>query len=178
MGEPQTAKLAKVLLMTICCAAAGYLFRTNLQLTYARDDAVLRAAIAQLPDPVAQAQTREIEAIEDELRNMSKSSSQASRLAMLAEARGKYPLDVPASLTDPFSAPVAEFTFEPDPPFVRVTAVMITDFDRIALLNVDGEEGIMVRQGAVFSDGRARITRIDEKGVTFSWIGKDYRASL
>jgi hypothetical protein len=163
--------------MLICCAGTGYFFWTNLQIIYANEDAINQARMPQPPDPAAEAEKHEIQAAEEGLQNMMKSSSQAMRVALLAEVQHKYPLDLPVSLVGAPSVAIEVIQIEPEPPMVTVVAIMITDTDSVALVNVD-EVGVMVRQGTSFSGGKARITKIDAKGVTFSWMRRNYQVSL
>ena len=177
-GESSTAKLLKVLLLVICCAGAGYFFWNNLQIIDSNENAVSLARMPQPPDPAMETEKQEIAAAEEGLQNMTKSSSQAMQVALLAEVQNRYPLDLPASLVTTSSTVIELAPIEPDPPMVTVVAIMITDTDRVAMVNVDGENGILMRQGTRFSEGKARITKIDEKGVTFSWMRKNYQVSL
>jgi len=178
-GESGTAKLLRILVMFICCAGTVYFFWTNLQIIKANEEALMQAGLPQPPDPVAEAEKKEIEAAEEGLQTITRSSTNAMQVALLAEVQSNYPLDLPISLVAMPSSSTMEFVpIEPDPPRVTVVAIMITDNDRIALLNVDGEEGVLVRQGTKFSENKARITKIDAKGVTFSWMRKNYQVSL
>ena len=178
MGESSTAKLLKVLLLVICCAGSGYFFWTNLQIIDANENAINQARMPQPPDPVMETEKREIGEAEEGLENVTRASSNAMQVALLAEVQSRYPLDLPTSLVASTPAVLELEVIEPDPPMVTVVAIMITDTDRVALVNVDGEHGILMRQGTRFSEGQARITNIDEKGVTFSWMRKNYQVSL
>jgi len=177
-GETSAAKLIKILVMVICCAGTFYVFWTNLQIIQENENALYGAREPQPPDPVAETEKNEIEVAEEGLQNMTRSSSHAMQIALMAEVQSKYPLDLPTSLVASSSVAIDLAPIEPDPPRVTVVAIMITDTDRIAMLTVDGEEGLLMREGARFSDGKARITKIDAKGVTFSWMRKNYQVSL
>ena len=177
-GENSTAKLVMMVVMVICCAATGYFFWTNLQIIDANENAISQARMPKPPDPATESEKKDIEATEEGLRNTTKSSSQAMHVALLAEVQSRYPLDLPVSLVASPSASIADVVIEPDPPMLTVVAIMITDNDKVALVNVDGDEGVLVRQGTKFSEGKARITKIDAKGVTFSWMKKNYQVTL
>jgi hypothetical protein len=174
-----TAKIVKIVLLAVCCAAAGYFFWSNLEIINANHDAVTQANMPQPPDPVVETEKNEIGEAEEGLQNVTRASNQAMQVALMAEVQSKYPLDLPTSLVV-VAADIPELApIEPDPPMVTVVAIMITDTDRVALVKVDGEEGILMRQGATFSEGgSAKITKIDEKGVTFSWRRKNYQVTL
>ena len=177
-GESSTMQLLKLVMLVICCAGAGYFFWTNLQIIDANENAINQARMPQPPDPVMESEKQEIEEAEEGLHNVTRASSNAMQVALLAEVQSRYPLDLPTSLVIAAPAIIELAPIEPDPPMVTVVAIMITDTDRIALVNVDGEQGILMRQGTSFSEGKARITQIDEKGVTFSWMRKNYQVSL
>jgi hypothetical protein len=164
--------------MIVCCAGAAYFFWSNLQIIDANENAANLARMPQPPDPATESEKKEIAEAEEGLQTVTKSSSQAMQVALLAEVQSKYPLDLPASLVAARVETGVVDYIEPDPPMVTVVAIMITDTDRIALVNVDGEQGVLVRQGTRFSEGKARITKIDAKGVTFTWMRKNYQVSL
>jgi len=181
MGEPASKKLLRIVLMLLCCSGSVYFFWTTMQLLTATEEQInISQSQIAVPDPAAETEKQEIATAESGLSNLSKASSQAMRVAQLAEVQSKYPIDIPISLvaTQPVNAGVAEVVIEPDPPMVTVVAIMITETDKVALVNIDGETGVLVRQGAKFSDGTARITKIDAKGVTFIWKKKSYQVSL
>jgi len=178
-GEPSTKKLLRIIVMIVCCGGAGYFFWTTTQIIETNQYALEESARPQPPDPVAEAEKNEIASAEEGLSNLSKSSTQAMRVALLAEVQNKFPIDLPSSIV--VTGPVITGTTEvviPDPPTVTVVAVMITDNDKVALVNVDGEEGVLVRVNTKFSEGKARITKIDAKGVTFTWMRKSYQVTL
>jgi hypothetical protein len=180
-GEPSSNKLVKILLMFICCAAAGYFFWTTMQIIETSDDALQQVIMPQPPDPATENEKREIQAAEEGLQNMSKSSSQAMFVALHAETQAKLPVDLPTSLVrrDPTPDPVpGEIVVEPDPPAVTVVILYMDEADkvRVANANVDGKEGVLLKVGTKFAEGKARVTKIDEKGVTFVWMRKSILA--
>jgi len=178
-GESSTSKLVRVLLLLICCAGAGYFFWSTLQIVDSNATAINRARMPQPPDPAMEAEKVEIETAEEGLQNVTRASSQAMQVALLAEVQSRYPLDLPSSLVATAPSAVIELApIEPDPPMVTVVAIMITEADRVAMVNVDGEEGILMRLGTKFSEGSATITKIDEKGVTYTWRRRNYEVSL
>jgi hypothetical protein len=135
-----------------------------------------------VPDPATEAEKQEIESAEIGLTNLSKASSQAMRVALLAEVQSKYPLDLPVTLVS--SAPVnADYIepVEPDPPTLEISAILINGPDKIAMVTVDGGSELLIRQGAKFSDSNgtpATVTKILAKEVEFKWRGKTYRVLM
>jgi hypothetical protein len=179
MGESSSKKLLRVLVMLVCCVGAGYFFWTTTQIIDENEYSLEEAARPQPPDPASEAEKTEIGEAEEGLENISKSSSQAMRVALYAEVQNKYPVDVPTSLVATNVGPVTlEAPVEPDPPMVTIEAIMITDSDKVALVSVDGEEGVLLRSGSRFSENKARITNIDAKGLDFIWMRKKIRVSL
>ena len=178
-GEKSGAKMFRVLLLLLCCALAGYFFWSNIRIMDDSEAAINRARMEQPSDAATEAEKQDIDTAEEGLQNMTRASSNAMQLALLAEVQGRYPIDVPTSLIGSPSVTYDIAPVEPEPPYVTVVAIMITDDDRIALVNVAGEEqGKLVRQGTRFSDGTAQITKIEEKGVTFTWRRRSYEVSL
>jgi hypothetical protein len=134
----------------------------------------------QPPDPTAEVEKNEIATAEEGLNNLSTSSTRAMQTALMAETQNRLPVDLPVTLVTTYSAGpiIDEIPVEPEPPSLTVVAVMITDTDSAALINVDGEQDILVRKGTKFSEGTATITKIDSKGVTFTWRRKNYQVTL
>jgi hypothetical protein len=182
-GESNSKKLFRIIVMVLCCVGAGYFFWTTSTLISDNAEALQNASMSQPPDPVAEAEKTEITAAEEGLENLSKSSSQAMRVALGAELLNKYPIDLPSSFVRPAAGPpVAEglvVEAPPEPPSVTVAAIMVTDGDKVAMLNVEGEEGVLVRVGTKFSEGgSARVSKIDARSVTFIWRKKSYTITL
>lgn len=190
-GKKRTGALLAILILFLSCAASFFVYMNTIRAIRERDGGLL----AETPEPDVEslAEAKELETTSDEYANMGRAVSMAMQTALLAELSGKYPVAPPAALipsaADPSggtgggtSEPASENIpqeFEPDPPQVTVTAIMISGPDRIAMIDVPGEEmGMVVRPGAKFSGGAARITKIDEKGVTFTWMGKSYTAVM
>jgi hypothetical protein len=168
------------MLLLVCCCGAGYFTWSTLQLIQDADDVLQTVSMPQPPDPTAEAEKNEITTAEEGLNNLSTSSTRAMQTALLAETQSKLPLDLPVTLiaTVPVPNYPDEIVIEPEPPSLTVVAVMITDTDSAALVTVDGEQDILVRKGTKFSEGTATITKIDAKGVTFTWRRKSYQVTL
>jgi hypothetical protein len=177
-GDGGSRKLILSVLLFICCCGAGYFTWSTLQLLQSADDALQIFEMPQPPDPAAEVEKKEIATAEEGLNNLSTSSTRAMQTALMAETQGRLPL---GSLTQPSLEPepvFGEIPIEPEPPSLTVVAIMITDADSAALINVDGEQDILVRKGTKFSEGTATITKIDAKGVTFTWRRKSYQITL
>ncbi|MDR1651033.1 MAG: hypothetical protein LBR87_04535 [Synergistaceae bacterium] len=179
-GEPSSKKLLRIVLLVACCAGSVYFFWTTMQLLDQNEAAMQDAQMeVRVPDPVAEKEKKDIEEAEQGLSSLTRASSQAMRVAFLAEVQSKFPLDIPMALVPSVApSPGSDIVIEPDPPMVTVVAIMITDADRAAIVSIDGEDGVLVRQGTKFSGGSARITKIDARSVTFTWMRKSYQVSL
>ena len=182
-GEASGQKALRVIVMLICCGVAGFLLWNNLQIVAQSEEAIENASRAQPHDPAMKKEEEEIGDVEKGIQSMAYVSKNTMTVALHAETQNKFPLDVEESLISGRPIPSENVGIvlpppEPDPPTVSVTAIMITDTDKVALMNVDGEQGILMRQGSKFSEGKARITKIDAKGVTFTWMRKSYQVSL
>jgi hypothetical protein len=179
-GEDNSRKLMLSMLLLVCCCGAGYFTWSTRQLVRNADDALETVSQPQPPDPVAEAEKNEIATAEEGLNNLSTSSTRAMQTALMAETQGRLPLDLPMTLvvSTPVVVGIDEIPIEPEPPSLTVVAVMITDTDSAALVSVDGEQDILVRKGTKFSEGTATITKIDAKGVTFTWRKKSYQITL
>jgi hypothetical protein len=179
-GGDNTKKVMVILFLLLCCAGSFYFYWTTTKMIEADVWAIESAKNASSqPDPATTAEKQEIDDAEAGLSSITSSASQAMRLAMLAETSGKYPLDLAVTLvSSPSTASLAPPVEEIMPPVVNVLAIMITDSDKVAMINVDGGSSLVVRQGSKFSDGRARITKIEAKGVTYRWMGKNIQVSV
>jgi hypothetical protein len=165
--------------LCICCFASFYFFNTTMQL-------VERAQQPQdtappMPNPEITTETKEIDQIAGDLSGVGKATNMAMQVALMAEVHRGSPIAAASTLTPP-PPPIQinpEPVAEPDPPSVTVLAVMITEGDSVAMIDVTGEDsGLLVRRGSKFSNGTARITKIDSKGVTFTWRKKSYQVGV
>ena len=187
-GKKRSGALLAILLLFACCAASFYIYMNTMQTIRNRDSDLL--GDMPMPDMESLSEAKELEATGEEFTSMGRATSMVMQTALLAEISGKYPVAQPATLIPPVVESVGDAEgagssaeaivedaqeFEPDPPQVTVVAIMISGQDRIAMVDILGEEaGMIVRQGTKFSGGEARITKIDEKGVTFTWMGQSF----
>ncbi|MDL2263028.1 hypothetical protein LJC31_00085 [Synergistaceae bacterium OttesenSCG-928-I11] len=187
-GKKRTGALLAILILFACCAASFYVYMNTMQTMRDRNDGFL----SEIPEPDTESlsEAKELETTGGEYVSMGRATSMVMQTALLAEISGKYPVAQPAALIPPVvetaegmtgdgaEEPVLEDVpeeFEPDPPQLTVIAIMISGQDKIAMVDILGEEtGMVIRQGTKFSGGEARITKIDEKGVTFTWMGNSY----
>jgi hypothetical protein len=175
-GEQNTKKLIRVLVMFLCCAGSAYFFWTTMQLLQTNELNISSALMSKPPDPALETEKKEIAETEDGLTNLSKSSSQAMRIALLAEVQRNFPLDLSASLIPPVMQ-VANgeevVIVEPDPPTVFVSAIMITDGSQVSVVD-DGITKVIRKGAKIFDDQSGTVQEINREGVVFRWNGKRY----
>ena len=181
-ADKRKRQLLLILILIICCALSFYFFKNTMALV---DDQMFVDQEITEPNIELATETKDIQETADNLTSITRASGMAMQTALLAEVSGKYPVAPTTLLMPPVidtpSGPqiVEEIPLEPEPPLVTVLAVMITDSDKVAMLDVAGEDGgLIVRQGSSFSNGTAKVTKIDSKGVTFTWMKKNYQVSI
>jgi hypothetical protein len=179
-SEQRLKRLLFIVVLVACCAGSFYFYMTTLQLIEESDNTVQNLVNQPSPpDQTLATETQEIDAAESGLSDITKATSMSMQTALLAEISGKYPMGT-ANRLGPSPGPAVDgnvdVVIEPDPPMVTVVAILIKGDDKIAMLDVAGEEGgLIVRQGSRFSSGTARVTKIDAKGVTFTWMNKSFQ---
>jgi hypothetical protein len=170
-------QIVVLLLLFVCFAASLYFFKQTMDAVSSSQDT------PDPPPPVAskevQDESNEVDKLGGDLSGMAMSTSLAMQTADMAEQIGRLPVASPSTLSPPPPPPSMQEVYEPDPPVMRVKAVMITDSDSVAVVDIDGEErGLIIRRGSKFSNGTARVTKIDSKGVTFTWMKKSYLVAV
>jgi hypothetical protein len=178
----RTKQLLVVLFLFVCCTASFYFFRETMSMAVT-DDTGLGSITPSEPSPEARAEKEEIKKTTEDLSGMTESDKLVMQTALLAEASSKYPVAAAAALSprepDPIQQIVEIPVEEPTPPQVTVLAVLSTEGENVAMIDVLGEDsGLIVRNGSRFSDGTARVTKIDSKGVTFTWRKKSYQVGI
>jgi hypothetical protein len=180
----RTKQMLVVLFLFVCCAASFYFFREVMSMS-GTDNFDLDPAAPAEPSPEARAEKEEIVKTTEDLSGMMESDRLVMQTALLAEAASKYPVAAatvlspqapePVPAPDPNPLPVEE----PTPPQVTVLGVLSTEGENVAMIDVLGEDsGLIIRNGSMFADGTARVTKIDSKGVTFVWRKKSYQVGI
>jgi hypothetical protein len=173
----RTGALSAILLLLVCCAAGFYIHMDVTRAIRAIESDSLSDTVG--PDLESVSEAGELRKTGDELESISQAASAVTQAALLAEISGRNPIAQPAELARQSTGSEAVLEEAPwlelEPPQVTIVAVMISGQDKIAMVNVLGEDtGLVVRQGTKFSGGEAMVTRIDESGVTFTWMKKSY----
>jgi hypothetical protein len=175
-GEQNTKKLLRLLVMILCCAGSGYFFWTTMQVLQTTEMQLAETSTPKPPDPALETEKNEIAATEDGLTNLSKSSSQVMRMALLAEVQQNHPIDLPATLTPAVVQTTGGeevIVVEPDPPMLTVSAVMITDGSQVSVID-DGSTRVIRKGARLFDDQSGTVQEIKREGVIFRWKGKRY----
>jgi hypothetical protein len=176
-GKKRAGALLAILFLFACCASSVYVCVNVTRMVRERESGLM--IVTQAPDLSGISEASELQTTSDEFTSMGRVTSMVTQTALLAEISGKNPVARPTELVPriDYEATRVEtpLALEPDPPLVTVIAIMISGQDKIAMVNIMGEDtGLVIRQGTKFSGGEARITKIDEKGVTFTWKKKSY----
>lgn len=96
------------------------------------------------------------------------------RLLKLAEASEGSPFHVNIKI----KPETAKYLPEQAPPLLYVRAVAVGAKARTALINLDGEEGILVREDEQLLSGVGKVVRINREGVTWTWNSEEFFSPL
>lgn len=180
-GDSRVTQLIVLLLLGACCFTSFYLYRGTAKLVQGGYSPPPNLGLI---DPTTQAEKQEVEETGSAVSSLGRASSQVMQSAMLAEISGKQPFGTANSLVASHS-PADLFLSgdglaeEPQPPVVSLVAVMIQGAEKVAMIDVEGEDGgLVVREGSKFSEGSARITKINPEGVKFTWMRKSYEVAI
>lgn len=184
-GAPsKKGALLSIFLLAGCCAASVWMYLQTMSIL--DEHSAYRMPPSGPPDRVIQNEMNDIDKTSKEYSNLVRATASVMQTALLAEVSSKNPVGTEAALlASRLPASVAVELppeLEVDPPTVTVVAVMLAGKDRkdtIAMINILGEEtGLVIKVGSKFSNGEATVTKIDEKGVTYRWMGKSYTAGI
>lgn len=182
--KKRKGQLLAIVLLFFCCAASFYFYMNTMKII-SDGGAGAAGSAPPMPDVTTASESHEIETTGAEFASMGKATSLVIQTALLAEVSGKFPIALASAMEPPrLSGSLAEsaetqIQLEPEPPQVTVVALLLTGKDRIAMLDIMGEgSGLVMKQGSSFAGGSAKITKIDEKGVTFRWMKKNYTVTM
>lgn len=175
------------LLMIAFCALSIHTYMSVMKTIRDRDSAL--TSIASLPDLATVAEGTDLENISAEFALLSRASALAMQSTLLAAMSERYPVAHASSLAPIIAdamaargaatASDAADEYELDPPSVEVVAIVIQGKDRMAMINVLGEDtGLIVRRGTKFSAGTAVVTKINEGSVAFSWMDREFKVEM
>lgn len=79
----------------------------------------------------------------------------------------------------PKSAYIKECSSEDLPPEVLVRGILKAGDRSVAVIDIAGwEVGVVAEVGYIFAGGKAQVTEVDSKGVSWIWHGKKFRANF
>ena len=177
-GKKQFMSIVLILILFVACAASVYFFISTRSLIEEMEMSGGEEVVVPEDDKL---QADELAKAGEQIQTVDTTSSLALQLARHAEISGKFPVGPQIALFSdrPIDVGIPSDYIEPDPPQVSVIGIMITEKGRIAMLNILGEDDAkVVRVGTKFADGAARVTKIDEKGVTYTWLRKSYTITM
>lgn len=179
-GDSRVTQLMILLLLGACCFASFYLYKGTTKLVQTDHS----SPPTVLPDTSIRSESQEVQETENAVSSLGKASSQVMQSAMLAEISGRQPfgtanLLVASQSASALSLAGGDYEEEPQPPAVSVVAVMIKGAEKVAMIDIEGEDGgLVVREGSKFSEGSAKITKINPEGVRFTWMKKSYEVAI
>lgn len=180
-GENRLTQFLVLLMLAGCCFGSFYLYRNTSRLV---EDAYSSPPVSAALGTDAQTETesKDVDETEQAVSSLGRASSQVMQSARLAEISGRQPFGTTSALvavSTGSGAITSDVIEEPLPPNVTIVAIMIKGSERVAMIDVDGEEGgLVVRQGSKFSGGEARITQINPEGVKYTWMRKSYEVGI
>lgn len=179
-GKKQLFSIVMILILFLACAVTGYFLMSARDLVAEKED-IENAEPLTVPDTQMDADAKAVEVAGQDVQTLDATASVAVQTAQHAEISGKFPIGPQMALFSdrPIDLGLPSDYIEPDPPQVSVVGIMVTEKNRIAMLNILGEDDAkVVRVGTKFADGAARVTKIDKKGVTFTWMKKSYTVTM
>lgn len=100
---------------------------------------------------------------------------ESSRMVIVAETVGVSPI----SEMQTFIVVDKEIAVPEFPPNILIKALIVMDVEKVAILDIEGEPpGMVCRTGTIFGAGKGKITDIDSKGVSWTWVRKKHRINL
>lgn len=96
------------------------------------------------------------------------------RLLKLAEASEGSPFHVDIKI----KPETAKYIPEQAPPSLYVRAAVVGAKARTALINLNGEEGILVREDEPLLSGAGKVVRINSEGVAWTWNSEEFFSPL
>lgn len=183
--------LVVIVLLCALCAGSCYVHFDSMNYYIERSDTIAGTSFGIDAESVQEA--RELESLAASYTKISDLTSGIMRTAMLSEVSERLPVALASILVPPEPEPeelaaagqgpeVEEYIppeYELDPPTITVTTIMISGREKMAVIDILGEESDMiVREGDQIMGGTVVITNIDEKGVTFRWMERTFGSSI
>lgn len=173
-------------IMIALCVLSAHIYMSVMRTIEEIDSSL--ASIKSLPDLATVNEGKDLESISAEFATLSRASAAAMQSTLLAAMSERRPVSHASSLAPIIAEAIAAQDatasdvideYELDPPSVEVVAIVIQGNDRMAMINVLGEDmGLIVRRGTKFSADTAVVTKINEGSVAFSWMDKEFKVEM
>ncbi|MCR5347258.1 MAG: hypothetical protein K6E38_05715 [Fretibacterium sp.] len=152
----------------ISLAAAGYLHLMGLRET--------KRFAPSLPLAVLDAEKARLSALSDEMRLTVLQRGQSALRVQSMRERGKNPFSAPL-FSQPPASPEPSVPEVTPPPEIVVKAVLKAGKNWAAVIDIaGGGNGLVVRPGDSFMDGKGKVVRIDGSGLVVRWNGREWNA--
>jgi Tfp pilus assembly protein PilP len=172
---PRLVRVLIVLLLLAGTVWSGYLLKEMVKLV--REEKVPQVPESQKVDQEIARLQSVVESFESAVMARS-GSTQLSVLAATISRKPFVPPPPPAMEPAEDAAALAKEQLEP-PPYVEVRAIMVKGPDAVAVLDIEGEgNGIVVKKGGTFGNGKGRVVRITAEKVVFTWAGQSVESAI
>lgn len=125
------------------------------------------------PDAATDKEIALLEETSSGFRNAVLARAGSTQLTVMASAVGRKPFvpsELPSSTGGTGTEPVQEIIL---PPMIWVKAVMIQGSNSVAVVDVEGYgDGIIVKKGYSFGEGKGRVLAISHDKVVLTWSGQ------
>ncbi len=172
---PRLVRVLIVLLLLAGTIWSGYLLKEMVKLV--REEKVPQVPESRKVDQEIDRLEGVVESFESAVMARS-GSTQLSVLAAKISRKPFVPPPPPEMEPAADAAALAKEQLEP-PPYVEVRAILVKGPDAVAVLDIEGEgNGIVVKKGGTFGNGKGRVVRITAEKVVFTWAGQSVESAI
>jgi hypothetical protein len=174
---PRLVRVLIVLLLIAGTVWSGYLLKEMVKLV--REEKVPEVPASTKVDE----EIKRLEGVVENFESAVMARSGSTQLSVLAATISRKPfVPPPPPQVEPSAGDAAARAMreaaEP-PPYVEVRAIMVKGKDAVAVVNIEGEgNGIVVKKGATFGNGKGRVVRISAEKVVFTWAGQSVESAI
>jgi hypothetical protein len=174
---PRLVRVLIVLLLLAGTIWSGYLLKEMVELV--REEKVPQVPASTKVDE----EIKRLEGVVENFESAVMARSGSTQLSVLAATISRKPFvpppppQVESSAEDAVAQAMREAA-DP-PPYVEVRAIMVKGPDAVAVLDIEGEgNGIIMKQGGTFGNGKGRVVRITAEKVVFTWAGQNVESAI
>lgn len=172
---PRLVRVLIVLLLLAGTIWSGYLLKEMVELV--REEKVPQVPASTKVDE----EIKRLEGVVENFESAVLARSGSTQLSVLAATISRKPFVPPPPPEKEPSADAEDVTKESvePPPYVEVRAIMVKGQDAVAVLDIEGEgNGIIMKQGGTFGNGKGRVVRITAEKVVFTWAGQSVESAI